>query len=106
MPYIKRNPEGAITSISDEAAAGYSELLALSHPDMQAFLSAARAQLSSSDSETIRVIEDLVELLIRKKVILLTDLPEAAQQKLSVRQRMRDEINVLSNLMVGEEDIL
>jgi len=45
-------------------------------------------------------------VLIAKKVILLTDLPDAAQQKLSERQRMRSELNDLGNLMVDEEDIL
>ena len=73
---------------------------------MQAFLDAAKNQLSSSDTETIREIEDLVSVLIAKKVILLTDLPDAAQQKLSERQRMRSELNDLGNLMVDEEDIL
>lgn len=78
----------------------------MSHPDVQAFLDAAKNQLSSSDTETIREIEDLVSVLIAKKVILLTDLPDAAQQKLSERQRMRSELNDLGNLMVDEEDIL
>jgi len=36
----------------------------------------------------------------------LTDLPDAAQQELSERQRMRSELNDLGNLMVDEEDIL
>lgn len=82
------------------------EQLELSHPEVRAFLEEAKDQLSSSDTETIRVIEDLVDLLIQKKLILLTDLPIAAQEKLSERQRMRSELNVLGNLMVDEEDIL
>ena len=43
---------------------------------------------------------------IRKKLILLTDLPEAAQRKLIGRRRMRSEMNALHDLMVGEQDIL
>jgi 5S rRNA maturation endonuclease (ribonuclease M5) len=106
MPHIIRNPNGNIIGLSDEDHDGTGEELSLSHPDVQAFLDAARNQLSSSDTETIRVIEDIVDVLIQKKVILLTDLPEAAQQKLSERQRMRSELNDLGNLMVDEADIL
>jgi hypothetical protein len=106
MPYVIRDVDGRIIGLTDESPGGDVEELELAHPDVQAFLEAARNQVSSSDSETIRVIEDLVDLLIEKKLILFTDLPRAAQQKLSERQRMRSELNVLGNLMVDEEDIL
>jgi hypothetical protein len=106
MPYVYRNSDGRIIGLSDETPAGNGEELALSHPEVLEFLQNAKNQLSSSDSDTIRVIEDLVDVLIRKKLILLTDLPVPAQQKLSERQRMRNDLNVLDNLMVDEEDIL
>jgi hypothetical protein len=106
MPHIVRNANGNIIGLTEHDQDGSGEELSLSHPDVQAFLEAAKSQLSSSDTETIRVIEDLVDVLIAKKVILLTDLPDAAQQKLSERQRMRSELNDLGNLMVDEEDIL
>ncbi len=105
MPYIKRNSSGRIIGISDQAENGDEEL-DLANPEILAYLELARNQLSSSDTETIRVIEDLVDLLIEKKLILLTDLPDAAQQKLSERQRMRGDLGVLANLVVDEEDIL
>lgn len=106
MPYIKRNSDGHIIGLSEYAQAGTDEAVSLNDPEIQAFLEAARRQLSSSDSETIRVIEDLVDVLIEKKLILLTDLPQAAQTKLMERQRMRSELGVLGNLVVDEEDIL
>ncbi len=106
MPYVKRNTEGRVVSLSDECDEACNEELELAHPDVQAFLNAAKQALTSSDTDTIRVIEDLIDVLIQKKLILLTDLPHAAQQKLSARQRIRNELNVLDNLMVGEDDIL
>ena len=106
MPYVLRDKDGRIGGLSEDSREAAGEQLDLSHPEVMAFLEAAKDQLSSSDTETIRVIEDLVDLLIQKKLILLTDLPLAAQQKLSERQRMRSELNVLGNLMVDEEDIL
>ena len=106
MPYVYRNSEGRIISLSDEAQTVNGEELDLSDPEVLEFLQNAKNELSSSDSDTIRVIEDLIDVLIRKKLILLTDLPVPAQQKLTERQRMRNELNVLDNLMVDEEDIL
>jgi hypothetical protein len=106
MPYVYRNSDGRIIGLSDEAPSGREEELDLSDPEVLEFLQNAKNELSSSDSDTIRVIEDLVDVLIRKKLILLTDLPVPAQQKLTERQRMRNELNVLDNLMVDEEDIL
>ena len=106
MPYVYRNSDGRIISLSAAAPDGEAEELDLSHPEVLEFLQKAKNELSSSDSDTIRVIEDLVDVLIRKKLILLTDLPVPAQLKLSERQRMRNELNALDNLMVGEEDIL
>jgi hypothetical protein len=106
MAYVKRNQEGRIIGLSDEVPEGGAEALDPDHPDIKAFLERARDNLSSSDSETIRVIEDLVDVLIRKKLLLLTDLPQAAQQKLMKRQHIRNELCVLGNLMVDKKDIL
>jgi hypothetical protein len=106
MPNVKRDTNGRIIGVSEQPGNGDVEELAADDPEVIAFLEAARTQLSSSDTETIRVIEDLVDVLIEKKVLLLTDLPRAARQKLIERQRMRSEMGVLGNLMVDEEDIL
>ena len=106
MPYIFRNSEDKIVGISDEAPYEGVEELELSNPEVLEFLQHAKDELSLSDTDTIRVIEDLVDVLIQKKLILLTDLPVAAQQKLTERQRIRNELSVLDNLMVSEDDIL
>jgi len=77
----------------------------LANPEVQRYLEVAMKQLSPSDTETIRVIEDLVDLLIEKKLILLTDLPAAAQKKLSERRQIRGDLCVHGNVIVDEEDI-
>jgi hypothetical protein len=106
MAYVKRDNDGRVVSLSDESDDACNEELELAHPDVRAFLDSARQALTSSDSETIRVIEDLIDVLIQKQLILLTDLPHPAQQKLTERQRMRNELSALDNLMVGEDGIL
>ncbi len=106
MPYVFRDSDDRIIGLSDEAPSGYAEALELSNPEVLEFLEQAKNELSSSDADTIRVIEDLVDVLIQKKLILLTDMPVPAQQKLTERRRIRNELNILDNLMVDEEDIL
>jgi len=106
MPYVFRNSDDRIAGLSDEAPYAGAEELDQSDPEVLEFLEHAKNELSSSDTDTIRVIEDVVDVLIRKKLILLTDLPVRAQQKLTERQRIRNELNGLDNLMVDEKDIL
>jgi hypothetical protein len=106
MPYIKRNSSGRITGILDRPESGSDEALDIENPEVRAYLELARNELLSSDTETIRVIEDLVDLLVEKKLIVFTDLPRAAQKKLSERQRMRGDLDMLGYLVVDEEDIL
>jgi len=48
--------------------------------------------LSLSDIGIIRILEDLIDLLIRKNVILFTDLPEEAQSKIRERKKVRERI--------------
>ena len=94
-----------IIGISEQAGSGVDEEVDLANPEVQRYLEVAMKQLSPSDTETIRVIEDLVDLLIEKKLILLTDLPAAAQKKLSERRQIRGDLGVLGNVIVDEEDI-
>jgi hypothetical protein len=47
---------------------------------------------AETDQSLIRVIEDLIETLVEKKVIALSDLPEPARQKIQDRRALRDSI--------------
>jgi intein/homing endonuclease len=49
----------------------------------------AGRRLTETDTGTTRVLDDLVDTLIRKGVISLTDLPVAAQDKLNERIGLR-----------------
>ena len=60
-----------------------------------------RADLARMDGEFIRVLEDLIDVLVNKGVINLTDLPPQALEKLSqrrrVRRRMRDTLDLIQD---------
>jgi hypothetical protein len=111
MPIVTRDPNGNIIAIHDERRAGSREELPTDHPEVLDFLqSSGQAQqflegLLTSDVAMARVTEDLVEVLIEKNVIMLTDLPDAARSKLMERRGLRDRMSSLIGL-VDEDDIL
>ncbi len=92
MPFIRRTAEGAIDSLHRRDEGGV-EFLPDDHPDVRAFLGAAPAQgdgFASLDADFIRVIEDVIDTLISKNVINITDLPLEAQTKLFGRKGYRE----------------
>ncbi len=94
MRYVIRDDEGVITAVFAESQSG-AEALPTQDPELVAFLvggdseMALRSHLASTDSELLRIVEDLVNVLIDQNVILLTDFPEPAQSKLLHRQSIR-----------------
>ena len=93
MPYITRNDKGAITGLLRDAPAPDAEFLAVDHPDVSAFLSAADGQdFHRLDADFVRVIEDVIDTLITKNILNITDLPEQAQAKLFARKSFRERI--------------
>ncbi|MGH6717832.1 MAG: tryptophan synthase subunit beta [Alphaproteobacteria bacterium] len=64
----------------------------------------ARARLSESDSDLVRVIEDVVEILLGKGLITITDLPERAREKLAARRALRSRLPDLAQLIEPDAD--
>jgi hypothetical protein len=95
MPYIRRDTEGRIASLHrDDAAAA--EFLADEHPEVQSFVGNtgnAREDFSRLDADFVRVIEDVIDTLIVKNILNITDLPEQAQAKLFARKSFRERVS-------------
>lgn len=112
MPYVQRNNDGNIIALLNIPSAGAAEQLSSSDPEVLEFLQdsgsseISKAFLSSSDTDLVRVIEDLIDLLIDKNLILMTEFPAAAQQKLINRKSARELFNKNTTLMVDKDDIL
>ena len=61
-------------------------------PEVQVFtqdVSIHADVLKQSDTELVRVLEDLIDVLINRGVFQFTDLPKAAQVKLMARRQTR-----------------
>ncbi len=117
MPYVLRGPDGKIDAIFQNPREGADEEVQPDDPEVKAFLSAglaeaelemrqARDRLAVSDLELVRVFEDVIEIMIDKGLILITDLPEAAQDKLMERQKLREKLVFLHQLPDGESDVI
>ncbi len=110
MPFVQRDDEGRVAALHREKTEDADEYLPPHHPEVRAFVNAAEsdrgaeAEFYRSDQSMIRVYEDLLDVLMDKKAILLTDLPEAARQKLLGRKRLRSELTTIGDILSDDSD--
>ena len=105
MPFVKRDESGRIDAVSINESADFAEFVDAESAELEVFFENARPSADSlreSDSDLVRVLEDLIEMLTAKGVIMFTELPESAQQKILFRKRLRkDRTNALD--LLGDE---
>ncbi|MGQ0677426.1 MAG: hypothetical protein ACT4N4_15255 [Rhodospirillales bacterium] len=102
-----------MVALTLEPETGEEEFLDIGHPDIVAFLRgsgaavpAQMARLSATDLEMARVIEDLIEVLVQRRVLMFTDLPPAAQRKLMERRRLREQITPVPAIVTDQDDLI
>ena len=111
MVFIERDDNGEIVALHRSATQEAGEELGIINREVIEFLGAEPGNdslteaLANSDLETVRVIEDVIDLLIQKKILLLTELPVAAQEKLRSRRVIRKKL-AEQDFMLGEDEIL
>ena len=98
MRYVERDGSGNIVAVYAVAHEGATETVAPEDPELLGFVTegsaedAMRTYLATSDSDLLRILEDLINVLIDNNVMLLTDFPSAAQSKLMRRQAVRTKL--------------
>jgi hypothetical protein len=98
MLYLERNTDGSIKAIHQAPHKNAQERKSLMDEEVLKFLGTDNMLnswiklLSISDHGIIRVLEDLIDVLVRKNVIMLTDLPEEARDKLKERKKVREHL--------------
>jgi hypothetical protein len=90
MPFVIRTPEGLIASLHLGAPHEGAEALPADHPEVQAFVGSTGGEFGRLDADFVRVIEDVIDTLIARNVINITDLPDQAQAKLFARKSYRE----------------
>lgn len=98
MLYVKRNPKGEIIAVQRDADSPGMEFKQSVDDEILKFLGRDEVNgvifhtLALTDAKVIRILEDLIELLVKKNIIMFTELPEAAQVNLRERQQIRQKI--------------
>jgi len=101
MPYVKRDGAQQITALLKTPESGDGEFLPLTSPEIVCFLGNPPADqlFQELDVDLIRVLEDLVDTLIKKNILIITDLPEQARKKLMARKGLRSQLKNSVNLL-------
>ena len=108
MPFVLLNEDNHIVAVHTENVDGAVEV-APDDPALREFIyrnhpeAAKREELVKSDLALARVMEDLIDVLIEKGLIMFTDFPAGAQKKLLERRGFRKEFSYVQNLFGNEQ---
>lgn len=105
MPYVRRNAKGDLISLHRQAEPGTSEFLSDDHPDVQSFIArpaSSTENFARLDADFVRVLEDVIDTLVSKNLINITDLPPEAQAKLFSRKSFRERSSQHSLRLFGD----
>ncbi len=108
MLYVSRDDQGRIVELHSTPLSATQESLPSDHPDVLQYLHDRwrQSELDQLDRGFVRAVEDLIELLIAKEVILFTDLPAKVQEKLLRRKEVRQQTHYLGDMGIGGDDII
>lgn len=109
MLYIERNEHGEIDNI--EFAPGPNrEEVSLHDPKFQKYIEDAPNSdeiiirvLNRLDLDMVRVIEDVIDIMINRNLILFTDLPDPVQNKILFKKSIRNLSNKDKTVLDEEE---
>lgn len=104
MLYIERGKNGKIVALHNTPSPVAEEEKSMLDEEVLAFLNDSntwKQLMTMSDLGTVRILEDLIDILIRKNIIHFTELPEHAQQRILERKHLREKI-VADSLLVHD----
>ena len=107
MLYVERDRTGKIIAVRRDADRPGMEHKPAVDVEILEFLdyggndSSVFQILTAMDTGVVRVLEDLIDLLVRKNIIMFTEFPEEAQKKLSIRRQIRENIGK-DSIIVGD----
>ncbi len=115
MPYAIRNEQGDIIALTASANREGDVPVSLRDSDVLEFLTREMAghdaqkkfhELLVQDFQQIRIVEDLIDLLTAKGVILFSELPVAAQDKILRKKTRREEFDQTNDILIDDKPIL
>lgn len=108
MLYVARDSAGQICELHPMPVGAAQEAVTADNPDVLQFIHERwrESQLTELDRDFVRVIEDTIELLIAKDLILFTDLPPKVQEKLLRRKEVRELTHYEGTMGSGGDDLI
>lgn len=107
MPYIQRNEDGKVVALTFTEGTS-SEFLPAEAPEILQLLAGnndtSSLEMMLDDLKLIRVIEDLIDILISKNVIIFSELPLPVQQKILLKKGQRDKLFGGGSSIIGSEE--
>ena len=109
MTFVRRDDADNIVAILNESTGPDCVEIDPDHPDIVSFLHGGKPMTAmdrtwrEADIALSRVVEDLVHILIGKKLLELTDFPVEARQKLVSRRARRRDYAYLVQLYAAED---
>ncbi len=107
MIYLERDTQGKIIALRREYTPGMECKQSVDNEILE-FLGQQKTDdavlqiLAATDAGIMRILEDLINLLISKNIIMSTELPEEAQNKLQQRQQIRQKIGKETLIIVDD----
>ena len=102
MIYIKRDKHNKIIAIYSEPQED-TVLIDEEDPELLSFLTDCamkdKFKYLKSDLELIRVIEDIIQILMDKDIVHITDFPAPVINKLVKRQKIRQQFDSVRDIM-------
>lgn len=109
MIYIERNANGDIENIQFAPGSNLEEI-SMHDPKLKEFIEYApnseeiiQKVLDRLDLDMVRVIEDVIDIMIDKNLILFTDLPDPVRNKILFKKTIR---NLSHNTSIIEDEEL
>lgn len=108
MVYIKRDKDNQICAVYSDETEGINEQINIDDPEFVEFLMRCDHDLHlkflQSDLQLIRVVEDLIDILMDKNIITITDFPQPVIDKLLARQAFRKRYAGAAGMEYNEND--
>lgn len=107
MVYIKRDKDGRICALYNQQSTDTTEI-DIDDPELVEFLTHCDKDLQfkfiQSDLQFIRVLEDVIDILMEKNIITITDFPQPVIDKLLARQTFRKRLAGAAGMEYNEDD--
>lgn len=108
MVYIKRDKDGQICAVYSQGTEDITEQVDIDSSEFVDFLMRCDKKLHlkflQSDLQLIRVLEDVIDILMEKNIITITDFPQPVIDKLLARQAFRNRYAGAAGMEYNEDD--